>query len=177
MILLFWYTCVLFNFNFIEQECCHPKCIKLSIETTIDHTWEVPEEKARILKRGGRVKQAYPNVGPYRVYHKTEDHPGLAMTRSIGDHEARSLGVIPTPDIYKYSLKRKHSVLIIASDGIFEVLSNKEIADLVWKFRDKPGDMVAQNINKEAYSKWKLRDSSIDDCTCVVVFLNPLEED
>ena len=99
------------------------------------------------------------------------------MTRSIGDHEARSLGVIPTPDIYKYSLKHKHSVLIIASDGVFEVLSNKEIADLVWKFRDKPGDMVAQNINKEAYSKWKLRDSSIDDCTCVVVFLNPLEED
>jgi len=37
-----------------------------------------------------------------RVWMKHEDIPGLAMSRSLGDAVAESLGVISTPDVKIY---------------------------------------------------------------------------
>ena len=47
-------------------------------------------------------------AGPMRVWLKNEDTPGLAMSRSLGDALAESIGVIPTPDtkIYKRQLDK-----------------------------------------------------------------------
>ena len=39
-------------------------------------------------------------VGPQRVWLRDEDLPGLAMTRSIGDLVAESVGVTWKPGIY-----------------------------------------------------------------------------
>ena len=68
---------------------------------TRDHKPDIPEEKERILRAGGRV-HAYKgnegeNLGPERVWLGTEDSPGLAMSRSIGDGQAHSVGVISEP--------------------------------------------------------------------------------
>ena len=35
--------------------------------------------------------------GPFRVWLKTQNYPGLAMSRSIGDLMAGSIGVTPEP--------------------------------------------------------------------------------
>lgn len=40
--------------------------------------------------------------GPYRVWQRDVDMPGLAMSRSIGDIMAKQLGVIAEPDIQFY---------------------------------------------------------------------------
>lgn len=74
--------------------------IKIESLTT-DHKPDIPEEKERILKAGGRV-HSYKgtegeNLGPERVWLKTEDSPGLAMSRSIGDGQAHSVGVVADP--------------------------------------------------------------------------------
>lgn len=57
-----------------------------------DHKPELPEEKKRIEKKGGRVEPLYDDYnnpyGPYRVWLKKDDLPGLAMSRSIGDEVA-----------------------------------------------------------------------------------------
>ena len=45
------------------------------------------------------------NIGPQRVWAKEDDMPGLAMSRSIGDGLAHSVGVIPTPQIIQYALQ------------------------------------------------------------------------
>lgn len=50
---------------------------------------------------GGRI-ESYKgrfgeNVGPARVWLKKESYPGLAMSRSIGDACAHSVGVIAEP--------------------------------------------------------------------------------
>lgn len=37
------------------------------------------------------------NFGPFRVWLKTENFPGLAMSRSIGDFVASTVGVISEP--------------------------------------------------------------------------------
>ena len=36
-------------------------------------------------------------TGPYRVYIKDKDQPGLAMSRSFGDKKAKSCGVRSRP--------------------------------------------------------------------------------
>jgi serine/threonine protein phosphatase PrpC len=68
---------------------------------TRDHKPDDPGERQRILDRGGRI-DSYKgkfgeNVGPMRVWLMKESYPGLAMSRSIGDACAHSVGVIAEP--------------------------------------------------------------------------------
>lgn len=62
---------------------------------SVDHKPEKDEEKERIEKWGGEVKKA--EFGPFRVWKKGERFPGIAMSRSIGDFVASSIGVICKP--------------------------------------------------------------------------------
>lgn len=74
-----------------------------------DHKPDIPEEKERINISGGRVS-SYVDidpmtgvkvpVGPARVYLRYEDYPGLAMSRSLGDLVAHSVGVSNEPGMY-----------------------------------------------------------------------------
>ena len=54
--------------------------------------------------------------------------PGLAMSRSIGDGLAHKYGVIPDPEIKKYTLVDQDKIIVIASDGVWEFLTNHEVA-------------------------------------------------
>lgn len=72
-----------------------------------DHKPDAKDEKERILKCNGRIDTfREPNgdpIGPYRVWLKHENVPGLAMSRSIGDLVAASVGVSPEPGKNFYS--------------------------------------------------------------------------
>ena len=73
-------------------------------------------------------------LGPVRVY------PGrLSVSRTFGDIEAKlqKYGgnpkvVIAEPEIFKYQLNEKTDFMILASDGIFDKLENKEISKCIW---------------------------------------------
>lgn len=65
-----------------------------------DHKPDNKEEKERILLCGGRVhpiKEHGKFVGPSRVWIKSGEYPGLAMSRSIGDFVAKSVGCTYKP--------------------------------------------------------------------------------
>ena len=53
--------------------------------------------------------------------------PGLAMSRSIGDFVAHSVGVSPNPEVIKFELQPDDKFIVIASDGVWEFLTNEEI--------------------------------------------------
>ena len=53
--------------------------------------------------------------------------PGLAMSRSLGDKSGREVGVISDPEVYEIILKEEDKFIIIASDGVWEFLSNAEV--------------------------------------------------
>jgi len=56
------------------------------------------------------------------------------MTRSFGDKIVKPYGVTSKPDIMSYELKRSNGsvqYIILASDGVWDVLSEKEIALLI----------------------------------------------
>lgn len=66
-------------------------------QITDDHKPDLPEEAARIHKKGGRI-EAFKDwngepIGPMRVWVKNDEIPGLAMSRSFGDRIAHSVGV------------------------------------------------------------------------------------
>jgi hypothetical protein len=67
---------------------------------SIDHKPEIEQERKRIISKGGRVDRYSENgikMGPFRLWMKNENYPGLAMSRSIGDFCAHSIGGISEP--------------------------------------------------------------------------------
>lgn len=61
--------------------------------------------------------------------------PGLAMARSIGDDIAASVGVHATPEIMTYELTKRDKFMVIASDGVWEFLSNEQVLSLSFPCR------------------------------------------
>ena len=96
-----------------------------------DHKPNSEGEMERILGKGGRVfpyrGENGEELGPHRVWHSTENIPGLAMSRSIGDRIAIDLGVIPDPEVEDIVLTPLDKFIVIASDGVWEFMSNEEV--------------------------------------------------
>ena len=89
-------------------------------------------------------------VGPFRVFIKGQENPGLAMSRSIGDIEAKTCGVIPNPQIIEYDISSKTKYMIACSDGIWEFISNEEDMEIGNKYylRNDPLGLCNELINK-----------------------------
>ena len=68
--------------------------------------------------------------------------PGLAMSRSIGDAMAKTVGVIADPEIqiYEYDSNSNLMAIIVASDGIWDMFESNEIGQLMKKFEDENSD-------------------------------------
>ena len=142
-----------------------------------DHKPDDPLEKEYILARGGRIDSYRDRlgnqVGPMRVWLKYEDTPGLAMSRSFGDSVACKAGVHAVPEIRTYELQPNDKVIVLASDGIWEFLSNQRVASLILPFIEKRNaEAAAETIIREAFRSWKREEQVIDDITCVILFLD-----
>jgi len=136
---------------------------------------DLPNEKQRIYECGGCVEKATDENGeeggPFRVWALGEEYPGLAMSRSIGDLDAKKIGVIPNPQIVEYTLCSESKYMMVASDGIWEFISNEEAMRIGNKFYLRND---AAGLCKELYEKslnlWRKEDCVVDDITLVVVF-------
>ena len=63
--------------------------------------------------------------------------------------------------------------IIIASDGVWEFLSNEEVAKLALPFYAAgQAEQAANTVVREAAKAWKEREDVVDDITCVVVFMD-----
>ena len=146
-----------------------------SAALSFDYKPEITEEKNRILMSGGEVrkmKNEYGfSIGPYRVYIQGTNFPGLAMSRSIGDLKAKTVGVIPLPGIMEYNLNSFIKYIIICSDGVWDHLSNELVKDIGRNFylENKPSQFCHQLVN-DSVIEWQKKDNVIDDITAVVIF-------
>ena len=140
-----------------------------------DHKPNLPQEYERILQSGGMVDKLTDQfgckVGPYRVYRNGLTYPGLAMSRSLGDFQAKDCGVITNPEIIEYNVNHNSKYMVICSDGVWEFLSNEQVRDLGNKFFNKGelGNFCSQLV-KEAVHAWETRDIIRDDITVVCVY-------
>lgn len=95
------------------------------------------------------------------------------MSRSLGDRIAHSVGVSAEPEINDVLLSSQDKIIISASDGVWEFLSNNDVASIVFPFYLKGAPEAAANaLVKAAYNKWKEEEDVIDDITVVIIFLD-----
>ncbi|KAH6771234.1 hypothetical protein C2S52_016037 [Perilla frutescens var. hirtella] len=88
---------------------------------TTDHTPEREDERRRIEANGGYVEI---HRGTWRV------HGTLAVSRSIGDAHLKDW-VMAVPDTKIIHLTSDMEYLVLASDGLWEEVSNQEAVDIV----------------------------------------------
>ena len=145
-------------------------------QLTRDHKPTEEDEAQRVLEYDGeieKIEDEYGNwTGPLRVWVKGSDGPGLAMTRSFGDEVGTSVGVFSVPEVTEYKIKEQDRAIIIASDGLWEYMDNKQVTDIVKKlFKQKDPDIIVNKLYKESIIKWKLYDQGIDDITIICILL------
>eukprot|EP00347_Sterkiella_histriomuscorum_P009616 403340527 len=143
-----------------------------------DHKPNLAGESERIISKNGRIDafkdSSGHNVGPMRVWMKHEDIPGLAMSRSLGDAVAESLGVIATPDIkfYKRQYERDRA-LVVCSDGVTEFMEDQQIGEIIEPFyKNNDTEGACRKLVEEATNQWLKEESVIDDITAIVIFFH-----
>lgn len=141
------------------------------VKLSRDHKPNLMEEKKRIIAAGGRVERIY-GMGPFRVWFKDADYPGLAMSRSIGDTLAHKIGVSDIPEIMEFNINSvKPKALIVASDGVWEFMTNEQVKNILIKYTNNHDALkCSKEIVEKARQIWKGTTYAIDDITCVVAF-------
>lgn len=92
---------------------------KEAMPLSVDHKPDTEKEYARIDAAGGKVIQ----WNGYRVFGV------LAMSRSIGDRYLKPW-IIPEPEVTFVPRAREDECLIVASDGLWDVMTNEEACEV-----------------------------------------------
>lgn len=107
---------------------------------------------------------------PPRVWAPGKSFPGCAFTRSIGDSVAESIGVYSEPELLRKELADGDQFLVLASDGVWEFLTNQSVADIITKF-DDPLD-GCRAVVAESYRLWLQYEVRTDDITMILAFVD-----
>ncbi|XVE70646.1 hypothetical protein DITRI_Ditri10aG0088000 [Diplodiscus trichospermus] len=147
---------------------------KLPMPLSVDHKPDREDEHARIEAAGGKVIQ----------WNGSRVSGVLAMSRSIGDRYLKPW-IIPDPEVMFVRRAKEDECLILASDGLWDVMSNEEACEvarkriLVW--HKKHGDKLcaergegvdpAAQAAAEYLSRVALSKGSKDNITVIVIDL------
>lgn len=172
---------------------------RVAVQLTNDHKPEADQERTRIFAHGGHIfrskktterevldsagrsSEAVEEIryGPFRV-----EPGGLSVSRTIGDLPAKDASrrgnpkcVIAEPELSELQLTADHDLLVLACDGVFDVLTNKEVVDAAWlalQTHAKPRGLkeacrlAAERVMQLAFDK-----KSADNVTVIVLAFQP----
>jgi len=149
--------------------CRGGRCLELSE----DHKPECPIEEKRIQKAGGHVAR----IGPcHRV-----DGWGLNLSRAFGDFHYKSRAdlpaaeqkVIAVPELRSMELTKDDEFLVLACDGVFELLTSENVVDVVRQALQKglPVETVVEKLLDQCVSPSlvKTRGKGGDNCSAIIV--------
>ena len=140
-----------------------------------DHKPSDKDESERIINCKGIIHPYIDDdgnyAGPDRVW-MDDELPGLAMSRSFGDEIATKVGVFSEPEIKFFPYKEEDKFVVIASDGLWEYVSNDEVVRIVSEyFVKKDCDGAVSKLYEVSHERWVQYDDYIDDISIIVVFL------
>nr|AAB86446.1 putative protein phosphatase 2C [Arabidopsis thaliana] len=131
----------------------HPFALsKAHLATCID-------ERNRVIGEGGRIEWL---VDTWRVA-----PAGLQVTRSIGDDDLKP-AVTAEPEISETILSADDEFLVMASDGLWDVMNDEEVIGIIRDTVKEPS-MCSKRLATEAAAR-----GSGDNITVIVVFLRPV---
>ncbi|KAM6943439.1 protein phosphatase 1G isoform 2-T2 [Xenentodon cancila] len=148
-----------------------------AVDMSYDHKPEDEVELARIKNAGGKVTM------DGRV------NGGLNLSRAIGDHFYKRNKALPPeeqmisamPDVKVLTLNDDHDFMVIACDGIWNVLSSQEVVDFISE-RLKPDQSgkvrPLSSVVEELLDHCLAPDTSgdgtgCDNMTCIIVTFRP----
>lgn len=143
----------------------------LALPLTIDLKPDEPREAERIRRHKGRVFALRNEPLVQRVWLPRRNVPGLAMARALGDYCVKNHGVISEPEVTYRRLTKKDEFVVLATDGVWDVLTNEQVVEIVASASDK--SQVARVVVERAVHAWKSKQaaSKVDDCAAVCLFL------
>ncbi|EGB07057.1 hypothetical protein AURANDRAFT_28197 [Aureococcus anophagefferens] len=157
-----------------------PKCALQAVQVTVEHKITDATEIQRIEEAGGVVEPA-PGYACDRIwFDESFSGPGLQPTRTLGDHAAKKIGVIATPDVSHVKLTASDKFIILASDGVWEYVSNRQAVRFVEASLrlnvNEPlrAEMAAKYLVNIATKYWINEGGGYqDDISATVVVLDP----
>ena len=129
---------------------------------TVDHKPLNPEEKQRITNSGGNV--VFDGL-EWRV-------SSLSLSRAFGDTSSKFTP--PIPDLFSRKISPNDRFIIMACDGLWDVVDNQTAANLVMHYcYDSTGQRrVNDKLNIAAkLADYALLQGSSDNVTVIVIFL------
>jgi protein phosphatase 1L len=130
-----------------------------AVALSTDHKPNRTDERQRIEDAGGVVMWA----GTWRV------GGVLAVSRAFGDRLLKQY-VVADPEIQEDTIKEGVDFLVLASDGLWDVVSNDDAVEIVAKTlnaEEADAEEAANKLTGEAF-----RRGSADNITCVIVRFN-----
>jgi serine/threonine protein phosphatase PrpC len=128
------------------------------VQLSTDHKPTSPDEQKRIAALGGSVVYC---MGVARV------NRVLAVSRAFGNRTIRSV-IRPDADLTQRDLMDGDDFLVLASDGLWDVLKNKDVCDVCYSpFLQRKPQAIADELVQLALAR-----GSMDNVTCVVVSLH-----
>ena len=154
-----------------------------ALSLTTDHKPNSPKEKARIEAQGGSViwcglvdKLGLPieTQGVYRV------NGNLALSRAMGDRSERP-AVTAEPDITRVQLVEQDEFIVLATDGLWDVMSSQEVVTYIHAVLDTHNDPSKPDFRRKAlYENMAnllvaeaLKRGTMDNVTIVILWLCP----
>ncbi|XP_020262144.1 probable protein phosphatase 2C 73 [Asparagus officinalis] len=141
------------------------------VQLTVDLKPNLPSEEERITSCRGRVFALDEEPDVHRIWLPDEDCPGLAMARAFGDFCLKDFGLISTPQVSYRKISEKDEFLVLATDGVWDVLSNEDVIRII-SSATKRSD-AAKQVVQQAVKSWRSKHptSKVDDCAVICLFL------
>ena len=160
-----------------------------------DHKPGDEMEQKRIADAGGKIYQSQLTqtrtvngnivsevvMGPHRVLPGRLSVTFTQVSRTVGDAEAKMprFGgnpnvIIAVPEIKTFRVNLEHDFILLASDGIFDKLTNREAVQSAWTaLRESQAPDIHQQCGQavEAVMKLALARRTLDNVTVVLVGL------
>ncbi|KAL1542556.1 putative protein phosphatase 2C 33 [Salvia divinorum] len=143
----------------------------IPVQLTVDLKPDLPAEKKRIRKCKGRILSLRDEPGVARVWLPHVNTPGLTMARVFGDFCLKDFGVISVPEITHRRITDEDEFVVLATDGVWAVLSNEDVVNIVGTCPTR--SYAARAVVDAAVIEWRDMHptSKVDDCAVVCLFL------
>lgn len=144
----------------------------VAVQLTVDFKPNIPQEEERIIGCNGRVFCLEDEPGVHRVWQPEEESPGLAMSRAFGDYCIKEYGLVSVPEVTQRHISTRDQFVILATDGVWDVISNEEAIDVVSSTAERP--KAAKRLVEQAVKAWnkKRRGIAMDDISAVCLFFH-----
>ena len=133
----------------------------IAVQLTKDHKPNSMEERKRITGLNGKINF---DGDDWRV-------KDLSLSRAFGDLDATPF-VTHKPQIYKYKLSNSDKFIVLACDGLWDVLSNQEVVNFILEYRNYGADLKKDQINiAQKLAQFAIDSGSSDNITVIINFL------